>query len=264
MPASARAPREKPVPDGPWRPHLLRRCVRGDPAPAFIEQALTGCQDLFQAGEGSDAIMELELCLADHGSHGLLHLTLGQLYLMAGQGEPELLPSEGPAADVGDWSRNRQRLLARAEELLQAAVRERPDDAAVEYLLADVARARGDSVAAERSFAAGRRKCTLPRSFEILRRYQALNPYPARLLEGVAPDYPLDALQDGKTGEVVLDLLLNPDGGVSQIVPLTSPHPSLTTAAAAALQRAHFAPARIGKYPIWSWLRMPTQFSLAE
>ncbi|MFH1842988.1 MAG: TonB family protein [bacterium] len=254
---------EQPVPDGDWRPHLLQRCQgESEPTPGVIQRALDECWDLYRSGEGADAITALELCLEDHAPTGVLLLTLGQLYLMAGQGEPELLPSEGPAADVGNWSRNKERLLARAGKILGQAVAKRPDDAAIEYLLADVARAAGDSLASQRSLAAGHQKCTVPRSFEIVRSYQDLYPHPARLREGVTPDYPAAAVTEKVTGEVVLDLLIDPAGQVAQVVPVSSPDSRLTLAAAAGLRRARFVPARIGKYPVWSWLRIPTNFSL--
>jgi len=255
--------REQPVPTGDWRPHLLQRCQgEPEPAPVVIRRALAECWDLYESGEGADAITALELCLEDHAPTGILLITLGQLYLLAGQGEPELLPNEGPAADVGNWPRNKERLLTRAEQLLGQAVAKRPDDAVIEYLLADVARAAGDSLASQRSLAAGLQKCTLPSSFEILRSYQDLYPHPARLLEGVTPDYPVTALTDKVTGEVVLDLLLDPAGRVVQVASVSSPDSRLTLAATAALRQARFVPARYGKYPVWSWLRIPTNFSL--
>jgi TonB family protein len=257
--------REVPGPDGPWRPHLLSRCedLRERP-PAAVDRSLAVCADLYRAGEGSDAIAELELLLRTHPDEGLVLLTLGQLYLMAGQGEPELMPSEGPARDVGDWDRNQERLLARAEALLREAGRRRPDDGAVDYLLADVARARGDLEAAARLVDVGAAKCTLPASLRILKVYQGLFERPARLEQSVAPDYPLAAREAGLAGEVVLDLLISPRGAVVQLVPVASPGEELTRAAAAALSTARFTPARVGKYPVWSWLRVPTRFSLVD
>jgi TonB family protein len=229
-----------------------------------VERDLAECWFLFQKREGADAIMWLELSLEDHGRDPLVLVTLGQLYLMAGQGEPELLPKEGPAADVGDWPRNKARLLDRSEALLQQAGRLRPDDAAADYLLADVARARGDTTAARLLLRRGQKKCSLPRSLDILRRYQRLQERSARLLQSATPEYPAEAVRQGLDGEVVLDLLISPEGCVEQVAPVSSPAPELTAAAAAALFEARLAPARLGKYPIWSWLRMPTRFSLAE
>jgi TonB family protein len=250
------------VPDGPWRPHVLERCPVDEPPPAPAARALAECWSLYRAHEGSDAIMELELSLRRHGREGLVLLTLGQLYLMAGQGEPSLLPDEGPAADVGNWAQNRVRLLRRAETLLTEAAVLRPDDAAVDFLLADVARARLDTTAAAAALLSGQAKCTLPASFHILQEYQGLNEHPARLLRSVAPDYPEQALQEGITGEVELDLLISPAGKVEQVVAVRDPDRRLTAAAAAALRQTLFEPARVGKYPIWSWLRVPTRFQV--
>ncbi len=232
--------------------------------PPAAEDALAESTELLGEWEGSDAIMVLELYLQEHDSEGLLLLALAQFYVLAGQGMPQLLPREGPAADVGDWSRNQARLLARAESLLQEAALLRPDDSAVEYLLADVARARGDTLTAQRTFQAGLHKCTLTRSFEILRHFQALNLHAARGLEQVTPVYPEQAWREGIQGEVMLDLLISPAGTVMQIEVLASPSLSLTAAAAAALRPARFAPARVGKYPIWSWFRVPVRFSVEE
>jgi len=254
--------RESPVPDGPWRPHLLSRCRGEDAAPPAVERALSAAYELFRYKAGSDAIMELEICLRNHPADGLLLLTLGQLYLMGGQGEPELLPREGPAADVGNWPRNRTRLLARAQKLLEDARHARPDDGAPDFLLADVERARGDSVAAAAALAAGLEKCSRTRSLEILRRYQSLKGRGPRPLGTIAPAYPPEAAQAGASGEVVSDLLISPAGLVAQVVTVASPDPRLTRAASTALRRTAFEPARLGKYPIWSWLRIPTQFTL--
>jgi TonB family protein len=228
------------------------------------EQALAECSTLLSVGEGSDAIMVLELYLQERAPEGLLLLALAQIYIMAGQGIPQLLPREGPAADVGDWPRNRARLLGRAQSLLQEAVVLRPDDSAVEYLLADIARARGDSVTARRAQEAGLHKCNLARSFQILRQYQDLNLYPAKGLEAAAPEYPATAARAGIEGEVQLDLLISPAGEVVQVEPVSSPAVVLTDAATAALREVRFAPARIGKYPIWSWYRVPVNFRLTE
>jgi TonB family protein len=228
------------------------------------ERALADCSKLLAEWEGSDAIMVLELHLQEHAAEGLLLLALAQIYVMAGQGMPQLLPREGPAADVGDWPRNQARLLGRAATLLREAVVLRPDDSAVEYLLADVARARDDSVTAQRALAAGMHKCNPARSFEILRQYQGLNLYPAKGLEAATPVYPEEASRARIQGEVLLDLLINPAGEVVQVEPVTSPAVVLTAAAAEALRPIRFAPARIGKYPIWSWFRVPVQFRLTE
>ncbi len=255
--------RESPVADGIWRPHLLSRCRQlKDEAPPAVERSLADAFELFRYQAGSDAIMELELCLRVHSDQGLLLLTLGQLYLLGGQGEPWLLPREGPAADVGNWSGNRARLLRRAQALLERAGSSRPDDCVVDYLLGDVHRAAGDTAAAAAAVAAGMTKCALPRSLDILRRYQKLGGHGAQLLASAAPTYPPAAVAEGVVGEVVLDLLLDPAGTVKQVVTVASPDARLTSAAAEALRNSRFQPARLGKYPLWSWIRIPTTFQL--
>ncbi len=258
---------EAPAPDGPWRPHVLERCqhlLEESGINAAQEGCLATCRNLFKQYEGSDAIMELELCLQDHGRCDLVLLTLGQLYMMAGRGMPELLPSEGPAGDVGHWPTNQRRLLDRAEALLTEAAQSRLDDGMIDYLRADIARARGDTSGARQLVAAGREKCSLPRSIAILAQYQHLNRYGAKMLAGVSPEYPAKALAEEITGEVVVDLLVNPAGRVVQVAPVSSPHRVLTRAAATAFLAARVQPAKIGKYPLWSWLRAKTRFSLGD
>lgn len=253
---------ETSVPDGPWRPHRLKACLEDTDVPPRIEKYLAVCSEYFRDGSGSDGMIELEMGLAAGYHHSLMTLTLGQLYLLAGQGDPDLLPFEGPASDVGDWSRNRVRLLQRAEDLLQEAATDRGDDAAVFYLLADVARARGDQAAAAELVAKGMNLCTGGRSFGILWQYQKLNRYPGKHLGGPPPEYPQSAVAKGLAGDVVIDVLVSPAGEIRQLVTVETPGGTLTEAAAASLRKAGFEAARVGKYPIWSWVRVTTAFNL--
>ncbi len=265
VPAVATAPPvEQPVADGPWRVHVLARCRRPDNLPTAVENSLAMCRTLVSDHAGSDAIMELELCLQDHGDYGILLLTLGQLYLLAGQGEPDLLPQEGPAADVGDWPRNQVRLLNRAMTFLDRAGELRGDDGVVDYLRADVARARGDLSRADSLFAVGKDKCTLPRSVATIRQYQQLNRYPPYLLTTLSPEYPQAAVEKQITGDVVLDLLISPRGEVYQVSLVSSPDQSLTKAAARAARAARYRPAKVGRYPVWSWLQITAKYSLDD
>ena len=256
--------RETPVPEGKWRAHRLAECREDTDVPHVVERYLGICSEYYREGSGSDGMIEMELGLEEGHRHSLMLLTLGQLYLMAGQGDPDLLPVEGPAADVGDWDRNRTRLLQRAAGLLQEAAKTRLDDAAVDYLLADVARARGDQAQADELVASGMLKCTGGRSFGILWQYQKLNNYPPRYLGGSPPEFPLAALNKGVDGNVVLDALLSPAGDVKQLVVVESPAESLTKAAQASLRNGRFEAARVGKYPIWSWLSVTTAFNLDD
>jgi len=114
---------EEPVPDGAWRPYLLKRCRQVDGMAPAAEQALAESTELLGEWEGSDAIMVLELYLQEHDREGLILLALAQFYVLAGQGTPQLLPREGPAADVGDWPRNQARLLARFAGKVKKALR---------------------------------------------------------------------------------------------------------------------------------------------
>ena len=181
---------------------------------------------------------------------------------MAGQGNPDLLPGEGPAADVGSYARNKPRLLNRARELLTEALELRPDDAAVDYLLADVARAAGEAEQAAFLVASGQAKCTGGRSFRILQMYQDLYQHPPKYLGGPAPEYPQAAVNKGLGGDVILDLLLDPAGEVRQYAVVKSPEKSLSEASWRSLRQGRFEAARVGKYPVWSWLRVTTSFHL--
>ena len=255
---------EEPAPEGSWRGHRLARCAEQLDLDPQMRGCMASCADLFAEGSGSDGMIELEICLKEGVRHPLLLLILGQLYLMAGQGEPSLLPPEGPAGDVGDWKRNQIRLLGRAQRLLEEAAAGLPDEAAVDYLLADVARAQGRFELAENFVVRGQVKCTGGPVFSVLRFYQNLNCYPAKLLAAPVPDYPESAIQEGLSGVVELDLLLSPVGKVEQVVPIQSPGAVLFKSAATTFRNGTYEPARVGKYPVWSWLRVKTNFHLQE
>ena len=253
---------EVPPPDGVWRAHHASWCESDETAPQAVENLLGLCSEYFREGSGTDGMLELEYALESGQRHPLLLMTLGQLYLIAGQGEPDLLPPEGPAADVGNWAQNKRRLLARSESLLREAAARRPNDAAIDYLLADVARSREDWTAANQLTAEGMEKCTSGRGFATLVLYQQLNKYPGSYLGGPGPDYPQSALKKGVSGEVILDLLISPGAEVRQVVVVESPNFALSKAAANSLKKGNWEAARLGKYPIWSWLRVNTSFTL--
>lgn len=253
---------EAPAPAGPWREHRLARCRDDLDVPASVEKLLSVASELHRERSGSDAMVELELALGRGERHPLLLVALGQFYLLAGQGEPSLLPKEGPARDVGDWARNQPRLLGRARLLLGEAAAAWGDDAGIDYLLADVARAAGDTAQAASLVAAAAGKCTGGRTFGLMRFYQQLNRYPARHEGGPAPEYPAEAMDLREQGEVVVDLLLDPAAGVRQVHVVSTPSASLAAAAADCLRRGKFTPSRLGKYAIWSWLRVTVAFRL--
>jgi len=254
---------EIPGPEGVFRGHRLARCEDDLEVPPGVAGYLSICAEFFSEGSGSDGMIEMELGLEAGYRHPLMLLTLGQLYLIAGQGDPDLLPVEGPAADLGEYRLNKPRLLGRAHALLTEALDQRPDDAAIDYLLADVARASGDSHLAKKLVARAFSKCTGGRSFRILQLYQGLFEHPARYLGGPAPDYPPAAVVADISGAVVLDLLLSPAGEISQVVVVESPLRELTAAAVASHRQGQFEAAKIGKYGVWSWLRVTTNFTLS-
>ncbi|MCP4574210.1 MAG: energy transducer TonB [bacterium] len=264
VPCPASGLAEVPAPNEGWRGHVLARCVPEPGVPAEVERLLGLCSNYFREGSGSDGMTELELALERGERHPLVLMALGQLYVMAGQGEPALLPNEGPAADTGNWESNRLRLLARAGALLEEAGRSRPDDAAVDYLLADAARAGRAFGRADELADRGRGKCTGGRGFALLQLYQQLHRYPAKLTACGSPDYPRSALARRITGVVTIDLLLDPDGAPRQTVAVASPDAALTAAAEKVFRAASYDPARLGKYPVWAWLRVSTTFRLTE
>lgn len=254
--------KEIPAPVGAWREHRLARCRDDREIPAAVEKLLSVVSELHRERSGRDGLVEMELAYARGERHPLVLTALGQLYLLAGQGEPSLLPREGPARDVGSWERNRPRLLGRARTLLEEAGRVWSDDGGIDYLLADVARAGGDTTTAAARVAAAAHKCTGGRTFGLMQFYQQLNRYPARHEGGPAPVYPAAAMRDREQGEVVVDLLLDPLATVRQAHIVAAPSPALAEAAVACLRGGRFAPARVGKYAVWSWLRVTVAFRL--
>jgi len=252
--------REVPPPDSSWRPYVLLKCAGLEERrrSRSEDRALATAWDLFDAGEGADAIAELELHLEEHPRPGgLVLLTLAQLYVMAGQGEPDLVPREGPAADTGDWKRNKSRFLARAETLINRCRTLRPDDAVVDYLLGDCLRARGDFEKADDAVAAARSGCSFTASFDLLRRYQGLGRISPEQATPASPKWPAGVT---KGGEVELDLLIAPDGRIHQIDVVKRPGRLLGEAAAEAYRDVRFKPARVGKYEIWAWQRTSVLF----
>jgi TonB family protein len=253
--------REKAPPDGPWRPHRLERCADRVANDLAVQAALDEAAGHHARGNGSDAFAQLEDCLREHGEAPDLLLTLGQLYLLAALGRESVVPRAGPAARTGEWARDRGAWLNRAETLLAAAGRLRPDDAVVDYLLAEVARERGDLETAMATELRAMRKCTCTESFEIVRRDQGVRDFPAQVTSQIVPLYPQEARARRRQGRVVLDLLLDPEGRVAQVETVAG-DPVLATAAAAAAVDAGYQAARVGLYPIWSWLRVTIDFRL--
>ncbi len=106
-------------------------------------------------------------------------------------------------------------------------------------------------------------KCLGGRTFGTIQLYQQLTVKPAEFLAGDGPIYPEHSLMNGISGPVLLDLLISPYGEVRQAVVVDSPAEDLSLAAAAGLFRSFFQPGKIGKYPVWSWLRVTTNFTIS-
>ncbi len=255
---------EVPVAQGLDRVHCFAHCRNGETVPQKVEKVLGICSELFRHGSGSDGMIELEMALDEGNRHPLILITLGQLYLMGGQGDPDLRPVEGPAADVGNWERNKKRLLGRSRKLLSEAGQHLPADGAIDFLLADVARAEGDFYHADELVFSATGKCLQGRSLQIMRMYQQLSVKPPEMIRGDGPIYPEGSLIKGISGPVELDLLISPQGEIRQAVVVSSPAEDLSLAAAAGLFRSYFQPGKIGKYPVWSWLRVTTKFNITS
>ncbi len=259
--ATAVPAREVPPPDGEWRPLRLARCARDGGVDDAVVASLALAGRLFEQGSGGDAVAELESCLREHAEAPDVMLTLGQLYLLAALGSGAVVPREGPAARTGDRVRDQAAWLGRSATLLTAAGDLRPDDGVVDYLLAEVARARGDLETAMATELRGMRKCSWEESLEVVRRYQRARTYPAQLTSPIQPAYPDQARQKKRQGRVQLDLLINPEGRVVQ-VEIVEGDTLLAAAAAAAAPDAGYQAARVGLYPVWAWLRVSVDFRM--
>jgi protein TonB len=79
------------------------------------------------------------------------------------------------------------------------------------------------------------------------------------------PVYPEAARKDGKEGQVLLRVLVDEEGQ-SKIVEInrSSGSPILDQAAAEAIKRWRFAPARYGDVATASWVKIPVDFRLTE
>lgn len=259
-PAPARA--GTPTPDDLWRPHQLEHCHDHPEPRGAVRAYFDEARALFAARNGGDAASLLEMAVAEQGGHPWLLLLLGQIYILAGQGEPHCQPSSGPLAPGGDWPQDRLRLLRRGEEVLTSLGRAWPHDGVVDFLLADAARARDDhETAAERDHR-GREKCTYLASLDLLRDLRDLQRRTPRLLVPLAPEYPESAVRRRIQGEVVFDLLIDPHGRVASVQQVGDAEPVLVKAALAAVEDGGYRAGQVGYYPVWSWLRIPVRFTL--
>jgi protein TonB len=87
----------------------------------------------------------------------------------------------------------------------------------------------------------------------------------ARYRDTPRPEYPDSARREGREGRVLLRVLVD-DQGRSKKVEINSSSGSeaLDRAAAEAIKRWRFHPARHGDNPVESWLRIPIEFHLAD
>jgi protein TonB len=87
----------------------------------------------------------------------------------------------------------------------------------------------------------------------------------ARYRDTPRPEYPESARREGREGRVLLRVLVD-DQGRTRTVEINSSSGShaLDRAAAEAIRRWRFHPARYGDRPVESWLRIPVEFRLSD
>jgi protein TonB len=87
----------------------------------------------------------------------------------------------------------------------------------------------------------------------------------ARYRDTPRPEYPDNARRQGREGRVLLRVLVDDQGFSKQVeVNRSSGSDTLDRAAAEAIKRWRFYPARYGDKPIESWLRVPIEFRLDD
>ena len=86
---------------------------------------------------------------------------------------------------------------------------------------------------------------------------------PPKPKRNIKPDYPKGARQRGEQGDVVLEIRVNEKGTVDDVrVASSSGFAELDEAAAKAAKGAKFSPARSGREPVASTVRLKLQFKL--
>ena len=79
------------------------------------------------------------------------------------------------------------------------------------------------------------------------------------------PEYPDSARREGKEGRVILRVLVDEQGRSKSVeVNRSSGSQALDHAAANAMQRWRFSPARSGDTPVESWVKIPIDFRLTD
>jgi protein TonB len=88
---------------------------------------------------------------------------------------------------------------------------------------------------------------------------------PARYSETPKPAYPDSARREGREGQVMLRVLIDERGETKTVeVSRSSGSDTLDQAAASAIKRWRFHPARSGDQPIESWVSVPIDFRLTD
>ena len=87
----------------------------------------------------------------------------------------------------------------------------------------------------------------------------------ARYRDTPRPHYPESARREGREGRVLLRVLIDDQGRTKSVeINTSSGNSVLDRAAAEAIQRWRFHPARYGDQPVEAWLRIPIEFRLAD
>jgi protein TonB len=87
----------------------------------------------------------------------------------------------------------------------------------------------------------------------------------ARYLDTPRPGYPEIARREGREGRVLLRVLVDDQGRTKSVeINSSSGNEALDRAAAEAVKRWHFHPARYDDKAVESWLRIPIEFRLAD
>ena len=86
---------------------------------------------------------------------------------------------------------------------------------------------------------------------------------PVPLFDESPVEYPLDLWTEGVEGSVLVQVLVNEEGGVdSAIVAESSGQPALDSAAVAGAKAMEFDPALKDGEPIQAWAEVPIEFSM--
>lgn len=85
-----------------------------------------------------------------------------------------------------------------------------------------------------------------------------------RAVSQARPSYPFDLRRSGVGGEVVVDFLVDQDGGVQNAYAFSSTNPGFENAAVDAVSKWRFEPGRKNGAPVISQMRVPITFTIHE